>query len=248
MKNEVGYIVVGDERLKAEVLRVQGDVADMQVFEETTGVKVGDPVELSGEMLSAALGPGACSARSSTAPGALAPVARDHGFFLPRGVQVEPLDQEKKWSFEPGVSTGARLAGGQVLGTVPEGPFSHKIMVPFDELEPVEVSWIRGGSCTVSEPIARIQRADGQEREVPMNAALAGARADPAGDDRAARSRAALPDRADHDHAAHHRHLPAHCTGRHGVHSRALRSGQDRTPELYRQALDDRHRDHYRLW
>ena len=57
-KNEVGYILVGQERLKAEVLRIQGDVADMQVFEETDGVKVGDPVELSGEMLSVSLGPG----------------------------------------------------------------------------------------------------------------------------------------------------------------------------------------------
>ena len=58
MKNEVGYVIVGEERLKAEVLRVQGGVADMQVFEDTSGVKVGDSVELSGEMLSAALGPG----------------------------------------------------------------------------------------------------------------------------------------------------------------------------------------------
>ena len=58
MKNEVAYILLGEERLKAEVLRVQGDVADLQVFEETDGVKVGDPVELSGEMLSVSLGPG----------------------------------------------------------------------------------------------------------------------------------------------------------------------------------------------
>ena len=58
MKNEVGYILVGNERLKAEVLRVQGNTADMQVFEDTSGVKIGDEVELSGEMLSVALGPG----------------------------------------------------------------------------------------------------------------------------------------------------------------------------------------------
>ena len=58
MKNEVGYVLVGEEKLKAEVLRVQGDVADMQVFEATNGVKFGDPVELSGELLSASLWPG----------------------------------------------------------------------------------------------------------------------------------------------------------------------------------------------
>ena len=63
MKNEVGYILVGDERLKAEVLRVQGDSADMQVFEDTSGVKVGDEVELTGEMLSVALGMGSRTAQ-----------------------------------------------------------------------------------------------------------------------------------------------------------------------------------------
>ncbi len=168
MKNEVGYIVVGDERLKAEVLRVQGDTADMQVFEETTGVKVGDAVELSGEMLSVALGPGLLSTVFDGLQVPRAAGAEEHGFFLPRGVQIEAIDHEKKWTFEPSVSTGARLVAGQALGSVPEGPFAHKIMVPFDEFEPVEVTWIQGGSFTVDQPVARIQRANGQEREVTM--------------------------------------------------------------------------------
>ncbi len=168
MKNEVGFVVVGNERLKAEVLRVQGDVADLQVFEETTGVKVGDPVELSGEMLSVSLGPGLLGQVFDGLQVPLASVAGEHGFFLPRGVEVESIDHEKKWSFEPSVATGARLVAGQVLGSVPEGPFAHKIMVPFDELEPVEVSFVRGGSFCVDEPVARIRRADGEEREIPM--------------------------------------------------------------------------------
>ena len=168
MKNEVGYIVLGEERLKAEVLRIQGDVADMQVFEETRGVKVGDPVELTGEMLSVALGPGLLGQVFDGLQVPLATVAHEHGFFLPRGVQVEALDHEKKWSFEPRVSTGARLVAGQVLGSVPEGAFAHKIMVPFDELEPVELTWIRSGSFTVDEPVARIKRANGEERDVSM--------------------------------------------------------------------------------
>jgi V/A-type H+-transporting ATPase subunit A len=168
MKNEVGYIVLGEERLKAEVLRIQGDAADMQVFEETSGVKVGDPVELTGEMLSVALGPGLLAQVFDGLQVPLASVARDHGFFLPRGVHVEALDHEKKWGFEPGVSTGTQLVAGQVLGSVPEGPFAHKIMIPFDEAEPVELTWIRRGNYTVDEPVARIKRADGVEREVCM--------------------------------------------------------------------------------
>jgi V/A-type H+-transporting ATPase subunit A len=98
----------------------------------------------------------------------LAVLAREHGFFLPPGAHVEALDQEKKWKFEPGVSTGARLVAGQALGSVQEGPFAHKIMVPFDEPEPAEVSWIRGGSFTVTEPVARIKGADDEERELCM--------------------------------------------------------------------------------
>ena len=168
MKNEVGYIVLGDERLKAEVLRVQGDFADLQVFEETAGVRVGDPVELSGEMLSASLGPGLLGQVFDGLQVPLSAVAREHGFFLPRGVQVETLDREKKWHFEPSAAVGARLVAGQALGAVPEGPFDHKIMVPFDEPEAVELTWIRGGSFTVDRPVARIKGADGKEREVTM--------------------------------------------------------------------------------
>ncbi len=167
-KNEVGYIVLGEERLKAEVLRIQGGTADMQVFEETEGVKVGDSVELTGEMLSVELGPGLLGQVFDGLQAPLATLASEHGFFLPRGVQVDGVDRDKKWNFEPSLAAGAQVIAGQVLGAVPEGPFTHKIMVPFDELEPVELSWIRGGSIGVREPVARIKRADGSEREISM--------------------------------------------------------------------------------
>ena len=109
-KNEVGYILVGDERLKAEVLRVQGDVADMQVFEETNGVKVGDRVELSGEMLSVSLGPGLLGKVYDGLQLPLNALADAHGFFLPRGVEVAALDQDKKWKFEPATLNGKPVA------------------------------------------------------------------------------------------------------------------------------------------
>ena len=132
MKNELGYICVGDERLKAEVLRIRRRTADMQVFEDTRGVRVGDTVELTGEMLSAVLGPGLLGQVFDGLLNPLHALADKYGFFLPRGVTVPALDQDKKWHFEPGVAVGTRVSPGGVVGTVPEGEFKHKIMIPFN--------------------------------------------------------------------------------------------------------------------
>ena len=167
-KNEVGYICVGQERLMAEVLRIHGNTADMQVFEDTRGVRVGDRVEMSGQMLSVFLGPGLLGQVYDGLQNPLSVLARDYGFFLPRGVDVFPLDKEQKWAFTPTVSMGDKLVAGQPIGTVEEGMFSHKIMVPFNEPESVEVTWIQQGSFTVDKPIARIQSAGGAERELTM--------------------------------------------------------------------------------
>ncbi len=167
-KNEVGYVRLGDERLMAEVLRVRGDTADLQVFENTQGVRVGMPVEMTGELLSVSLGPGLLAQVFDGLANPLAVLARDHGFFLPRGINVPPLDLARKWPFTPTVAVGARLAAGQTLGTVPEGPFTHKIMVPFDQRGEVEVAWIQQGSFTVNTPVARIRDASGTERELTM--------------------------------------------------------------------------------
>lgn len=168
MKNEVGYVLVGNERLKAEVLRVQGDVADMQVFEETVGVKVGDEVELSGEMLSATLGPGLLGQVFDGLQVPLDVVAASHGFFLPRGASVPAVNLEKERKFEPRQKTGARLVAGQTIGVTQEGPFEHKIMVPFEEKGPVELTWVHEGPATVDDCVARIKRADGSERAVTL--------------------------------------------------------------------------------
>jgi len=168
MKNEVGYVCVGDERLKAEVLRIRGRTADMQVFEDTSGVRVGDQVEMTGEMLSATLGPGLLGCIFDGLQNPLEVLAKEHGFFLPRGVSVPPLNLDRKWQFTPQVSAGSRVAPGGVLGVVPEGPFTHKILVPFGEPEPVTVTWIGQGNLTLSEPVARIRTSEGAEREVTM--------------------------------------------------------------------------------
>ncbi|GJQ60791.1 MAG: V-type ATP synthase subunit A [Candidatus Scalindua sp. AMX11] len=167
-KNEVGFICVGDERLMAEVLRIQGATADMQVFEETDGVRVGDKVEMTGEMLSVTLGPGLLSQVFDGLQNPLEVLASKYGFFLPRGVDLFPLDQKKRWLFTPSVSIGDTLMAGQVIGSVPEGRFNHKIMVPFDLTGTVVITRIQEGSFTIEETIAHIKTSKGDERELTL--------------------------------------------------------------------------------
>lgn len=164
MKNEVAYIHVGEQRLKSEVLRIRGHFAEMQVFEDTAGIKVGDRVELTGERLSVSLGPGLLGKIYDGLQNPLAVLASKHGFFLPRGQDIDALDLVHKWSFNPTARSGDRLRAGDVVGTVQEGRFHHKIMVPFDQKGEVEVTWIQGGSFTVKDPVARLADEEGDEQ------------------------------------------------------------------------------------
>ncbi|HZD04094.1 MAG TPA: V-type ATP synthase subunit A, partial [Longimicrobiales bacterium] len=157
-----------DERLKAEVLRVQNRSADLQVFEDTSGLRVGDEVELTGEMLSVTLAPGLLGTVFDGLQNPLATLAKEYGFLLPRGREVDPVDRHKHWEFTPIVGSGERVVAGQVLGTTPEGNYTHRIMVPFDEPKPVTVTWIAHGNHTIHEPVARIRRPNGEERTLTM--------------------------------------------------------------------------------
>lgn len=167
-KNEVGHICLGQQRIMAEVLRIRGSRADMQVFEDTDGVRVGDNVELTGQMLSAVLGPGLLGQVFDGLENPLHVIAKKHGFFLPRGVDIFPLNQEKKWNFTPSVSTGDKLIAGQTIGTVQEGHILHKIMIPFDESESVEILSIQQGNFSLDTPIAQIRTSSGEERDIKM--------------------------------------------------------------------------------
>jgi V/A-type H+-transporting ATPase subunit A len=156
MKNEVAYVCVGEERLKSEVLRVYGREADLQVFEDTQGVRVGDRVELTQHLLSATLGPGLLGTVYDGLQNPLQALANRDGIFLRRGRYVDALDTQHKWSFVPTRRTGDRLRAGDVLGTVQECGIEHKIMVPFDVAERVELTWIQAGAFTIDDPIARV--------------------------------------------------------------------------------------------
>ncbi len=174
-KNEVIYICPNrqekqyQEKLKAEILRINGNTADAQVFESTSGVAVGDAVEQTNEMLSVALGPGLLGQVYDGLQNPLESLAAEFGYFLPRGVEADALDKVKKWSFVPIVRIKDKLLAGAVIGTVQEGRFTHKIMVPFNETGEVAVTWIQEGSVTVDEPVARIRNVvSGKEQTITL--------------------------------------------------------------------------------
>ncbi|HEU4563172.1 MAG TPA: V-type ATP synthase subunit A, partial [Gemmatimonadaceae bacterium] len=123
--------LVGEHRLMGEVIRITNDVGTLQVYEETTGLTLGEPVMLGGSTLEAQLGPGLLGAVLDGVGRPLARVADATGDFITPGVAAPTLEEERRWRFEPAVSAGARVAGGDVLGTVEERPgFAHRVMVP----------------------------------------------------------------------------------------------------------------------
>jgi V/A-type H+-transporting ATPase subunit A len=131
MMNEVAYVLWNSVPLKSEVIRIRGRLVDMQVFENTVGLKVGDQVDFAGNLLSATLGPGMLGQIYDGLQNPLSELENDQGYFLRRGQYVSSLNQEKKWEFTPSVKPGDTVKAGYYLGSVPEGIFEHHIMVPF---------------------------------------------------------------------------------------------------------------------
>ncbi len=176
VKNEVVYVCPNQvnergeqEKLKAEILRVRGRTADAQVYEDTGGVAIGDGVEQSGEMLAVELGPGLLGQVYDGLQNPLHEMAADYGIFLPRGVATNPLDPKAKWSFVPTVKVGAAVFAGDTIGTVQEGRFKHKIMVPFGWPGEFKISWIQEGNFTVRETVAQVEDKAGREHEIRLS-------------------------------------------------------------------------------
>lgn len=168
-KNEVCYVIVGDERLKGEVIRITNGVASMQVYEMTNGVKVGDRVELSGELLSVELGPGLLGQVYDGLQNPLPELAEQCGFFLKRGVYLDPIP-DKSWEFTPVAKVGDSVQAGDTLGTVPEGLFTHQIMVPFGLKDEgwVVKSIKPKGSYPVRDTVAVLENRLGETKELSM--------------------------------------------------------------------------------
>ena len=166
--NEICFVLVGDTALKSEVIRIRGNIAQIQVYEMTDGIKCGDKVEFTGDMLSADLGPGLLGQIYDGLQNPLPVLAEQAGWFLERGIYADGLNTEKKWEFTPTAQVGDVVRAGEYIGTVPEGPFTHKIFIPFYLLGNYTVKSIsEKGEYTVKETVAVIT--DERGREIPVS-------------------------------------------------------------------------------
>ncbi len=166
--NEICFVNVDNKKLKSEVIRIRGNIAQIQVYEMTGGIKCGDDVDFTGEMLSAQLGPGLLGQVYDGLQNPLPVLAEQAGWFLERGIYADGLNAEKKWEFTPTAVIGDTLRAGEYIGTVPEGPFTHKIFVPFYLLGNYTLKSIaKKGEYTVNETVAVL--ADERGREIPVS-------------------------------------------------------------------------------
>ena len=165
-ENELCYIDLSGTRLLAEVIKVNGDRASVQVFESTRGLKNGDKVEFLGRMLEVTLGPGLLS---SIYDGLQNDLTTMEGVFLKRGEYTEALDHEKLWSFTPVAKAGDKVIAADWLGEVKEGWLPHKIMVPFSFRGEYTVKEVApAGEYNIDKVIAVLTDASGEDVEVTM--------------------------------------------------------------------------------
>lgn len=167
--NEVAYVNVEGKRLRGEVIRIRGNVAQMQIFEMTQGIKTGDTVEFTGNLLCALLGPGLLGQIYDGLQNPLPLVAEKAGFFLEKGVYIDALDKEAKWEWTPKVKPGDKVFRGDSIGSVPEGPFTHKILVPFGLLGTLTVKKVSPeGTYTINDTMAVVEDEKGNEHKLTM--------------------------------------------------------------------------------
>ena len=165
-ENEICFIDLAGVKMMAEVIKVNGRFASVQVFESTRGLRNGDKVEFEGRMLEATLGPGLLS---SVYDGLQNDLTTMENVFLQRGEYTDPLDREKLWDFEPLAAPGDKVIAADWLGEVKEGWLPHKIMVPFSFKGEFTVKSVKpAGSYNVDTVIAVLENAEGEDVPVTM--------------------------------------------------------------------------------
>ena len=165
-ENEICFIDLAGVKMMAEVIKVNGRFASVQVFESTRGLRNGDKVEFEGRMLEATLGPGLLS---SVYDGLQNDLTTMENVFLQRGEYTDPLDREKLWDFEPLAAPGDKVIAADWLGEVKEGWLPHKIMVPFSFKGEFTVKSVKpAGSYNVDTVIAVLENAEGEDSPVTM--------------------------------------------------------------------------------
>ena len=165
-QNEICFIFLGEEKLMAEVIKIIGDIAYVQVFESTRGLKPGSKVEFEGHMLEVELGPGLLSKNFD---GLQNDLDKMEGVFLKRGLYTPALESDKKWVFTPLAKKGDKVIAGDWLGNVKENWLDHKIMVPFKfEGEYTVESVAAAGEYTINDVVATLKDKEGEIHNVTM--------------------------------------------------------------------------------
>lgn len=159
---------IGEAKLAAEVIRLEGDAVTLQVYEDTTGLRPGVEVIGEGSPLTVELGPGMLGKMFDGVQRPLDKMAEVHGDYVTTGVQISGLDRDRKWEFTPAVSSGTILPGGGILGLVQETPaLTHKILLP-PQMQG-EITWIaKAGEFTVEDPIATLTDEQGEAHTLTM--------------------------------------------------------------------------------
>ena len=154
-------VKVGEVGIIGEIIRISGNTSTIQAYEETEGIKLGEKVIGTGKLLSVELGPGLMGQILDGIQRPLPLIAEKFGPLIERGIEVPTIDRNKRWQFQPIISKGAKVTGGDILGVVPETPsIENKIMVP-PEIAGVVETISSEGDFTVTEPIAEIKTSNG---------------------------------------------------------------------------------------
>ena len=173
LKGNTGFqmaemVYVGKERLVGEVIRLTNDITTSQVFEETTGLRPGDPVEATGDAISVTLGPGILNNIFDGIERPLSEIAKSSGKYISRGVSVDSLDTEKKWQTHITVKPGEFVSGGTIIAEVQETQaIVHKSMVP-PNISGTVLEVAMDGEYTINEPIVTVQLANGKEEKLTL--------------------------------------------------------------------------------
>ncbi len=158
---------VGKERLIGEILEIRGNKASIQVYEETGGLKPGEPVESTNQPLSVELGPGILGNIYDGIQRPLDLIKTSEGDFISRGIEIAAIDREKKWDFKPRIKEGEEVISGDILGVLQETEIiEHRILVPLG-IEG-KVKEIREGKVKVEDIIALIETGEGEEKKISM--------------------------------------------------------------------------------
>ncbi|MCI4624820.1 MAG: V-type ATP synthase subunit A [Candidatus Magnetoovum sp. WYHC-5] len=169
MQNEVAFVHTGGMVLKGEVVEVDGELVRIQMFEITRGISCADRVTFDGSLMAVWLGPGLLGRVFDGLQNPLEEIAKEAGYFLPRGLYLEPLAKDTQWEFTPIAMEGDKVVRADFLGYVPEGVIEHKIMVPFGFYGKGTIKHVaKKGMYKIHDEIAKIEDSQGNVHTVTM--------------------------------------------------------------------------------